>query len=104
MIFTFLYFLVGCIASIKPSSSSFLEASSETLESSDGQNKEVDFYSEGSHFYSERVSITLKALESIPAEVSLFFFRLIHSRLGMPLKAPAGMVLMLLPAGRNIYS
>lgn len=53
--------------------------------------------------HSQRISwvyhcLTLKVLESIPAEVSLFFFKLIHSRLGMPLKASAGMLLMLLPA------
>lgn len=35
----------------------------------------------------------------MPAEVSLFFLRLIHSNLGMPLKASAGMLVMLLPGG-----
>lgn len=41
--------------------------------------------------------LTLRALASMPAEVSLFFLRLIHSNLGMPLKASAGMLVMLLP-------
>lgn len=36
----------------------------------------------------------------MPGEVSWFFRRLIHSRLGIPLKACAGMLLMLLPAGQ----
>lgn len=36
-------------------------------------------------------------------EVSWFFLRLIHSRFGMPLKASAGMLLMLLPAGQKSF-
>lgn len=37
----------------------------------------------------------------MPAEVSLFFLRLIHSNLGMPLKALAGMLVILLPGNYN---
>lgn len=49
------------------------------------------------------VCLTWKALASMPAEFSLFFLRLIHSRLGMPLKAPSGMLLMLLPTGQKCF-
>lgn len=38
----------------------------------------------------------------MPAEVSLFFLRLIHSNLGMPLKALAGMLVILLPGDYNL--
>lgn len=38
----------------------------------------------------------------MPAEVSLFFLRLIHSNLGMPLKALAGMLVILLPGDHNL--
>ncbi|TNN60719.1 hypothetical protein EYF80_029063 [Liparis tanakae] len=48
--------------------------------------------------------VPVQALGSTLSEESLFFLRLTHSRLGMPLKASAGMLLMLLPAGQKSFS
>lgn len=47
--------------------------------------------------YAVNFSLTLNACGSMPEDKILFFPKSIHSRLGMPLNAPAGMVLISLP-------